>query len=605
MDAPNTPKGIQYWIHLLEEGVGRIWVRRLVIFLFAVSITGLYHSDGAKNFSAAEAMDQAQLARNISEGRGYTTRAIRPVSTYLQTEIYAQKGLNPNLLYRAPHPDIVNPPVYPAMLAALFKVLPSGIINGVEGSPSRRPPVEVAIGLFNFGLFLFVCWLLYRIGKAYFSDGAGMLAALVFAGTKLNWEFVFSGLPTLWLAAILLLAGAVILKIESRLREAEPPAGGWFVRWSALLGFLVAVAFLTSYAAGALLIPFCVCLWVWGGARRLAIVSTVLVVFLALTGPWMIRNWNRSGLPLGAATLAPLAGTLTFPEDRLERSQSPELAGFHYKEVWIKVSENVEKIMRFEIPEFGGNWFSAFLLVGLMLPLGDARLNRLRWLLLAMLVTLIPTQALIRTHLSTLCPTVNSENLLAWFAPFAFLFAASAFRRALSVFQFPFPLAKTLTQALAIILCSMSLLVSVLPPKMPVMSSPPYYLPAIRQLCGYLPPDSFAMTDMPWALAWYGRVDSVQLTLRTGQEPKEDFFRIHDFQRPFTCMLLTPLTCDVPWRAEMLASPDAVWGRFYMDFVLRRENIPSGYPLKYAFGDGFPFAGYLFLADRPYWRDVK
>lgn len=432
-----------------------------------------------------------------------------------------------------------------------------------------------------------------------------MLAALVFAGTKLNWEFVFSGLPTLWLIVLILLAGAVVLKIEARLRESGSRSKGWFVRWSAILGALLAVVFLTSYAAGAMLIPVCICLWVWGPKVRLPMVGTLLVVFLAISTPWIVRNWHRSGLPFGAATLSPLATTLTYPEDRLERSQEPDFETFHYKEVWGKVARNVETIMRGEVPNFGGNWFSAFLLVGLMLPLGDVRLNRFRWFLLAALVMLIPLQALIRTHLSTLCPTLNSENLLAWFAPLSFLFAAAAFRRALSVFEFPFPLAKTLTQGVAILLCSMSLLVAVLPPKMPVMSSPPYYLPAIRQLCGYLPPDSMIMTDMPWALAWYGRTDSVLMTLRTGQEPKEDFFRIHDFQRPFNAMLLTPITCDVPWRAELLASPDAVWGRFYMDFLLRRENIPAGYPLKYAFGDGFPFAGYLFLADRPYWREVK
>jgi hypothetical protein len=50
---------------------------------------------------------------------------------------------------------------------------------------------------------------------------------------------------------------------------------------------------------------------------------------------------------------------------------------------------------------------------------------------------------------------------------------------------------------------------------------------------------------------------------------------------------------------------DAVWGRFYMDYLLRQGNIPSGFPLKFAFGDRYPENGYLFIADRPYWRESR
>jgi hypothetical protein len=603
MESQSTPKGIQYWIHLLEEGVGRVWIRRLVIFLLAIVVTGLFHTDGAKNFGSVEAMDQAQLARNIFEGRGYTTHCLRPITLYLLADRKKEAGQDPASIIRGPHPDIVNPPVYPAVLAALFKVLPDRIVYGVESSPRSRPPVEIAIGLLNFVAFLLVALAIHRLGQSWFSNGAGLLAALVFAGTKLNWEFVFSGLPTLWLA--LALVGAVALSISMEVRLREGNGKGVYLR-AAGLGGLLGLVFLTRYSAGVLILPFLVCLGIWAGKdRRWRTVLPVLIAFLVVAGPWIAWTWHRSGLPLGMASLAPISDTLSFPADRLERSQSPVFGNELFKEAWMKMVGNAEEILRNEVPRLGGNWFSAFLLVGLMLPLGDVRLNRFRWLLLSVLVTLILAQALFSTHLSKLSPGINSENLLAWYAPVAFLYAAVAFRRALDVFEFPFPLAKTLTQLVAILLCSSPLLISILPPRMPVMSSPPYYLPAIRQLCGYLPEGAFVMSDMPWAIAWYGRQDAALTTLRTGQEPKEDFYRIHDFQRPFNAMLLTPLTCDVPWRAELLASSDAVWGRFYMDYILRRENIPNGFPLKYAFGDGFPYAGYLFIADRPYWREVK
>ena len=598
-----APRGIQDWIYVLEEGSGKVWVRRLVLFLIGIVITGLFHLDGVKNFKAAEAMDQAQLAMNLAEGRGYATRVLTPASIRLVANRYRETGVDPALAVRAPHPDISNPPAYPLALAALFKVLPSSWVRAVESNPGSRPPAEIIVGAFNFVAFLVVAFGLHRLGRRWFSDGAGLLAALMFAGSKFNWELISSGLPTLWLGALFVSLVALMFVIEEK---TETGSRRGLSLLGAGIGALIGVAFLTVYSAWVLLFPVLLSLGLWvGPGRRWRVLLPAVAGFLILAGPWMAWTWHRSGLPLGTATLAPISDTLTFPGDRLERSQNPELKNELFKEAWIKMVGNAESILREEVPRLGGNWFSAFLLVGLMLPLGSLRLNRFRWFLLSTLVTLILTQGLIRTHASTLSPGINSENLLAWFAPVGFLYAAVSFRRALEVFEFPFELAKTLTQLVAVFLCSLPLFISLLPPKMPVMSSPPYYIPAIRQLAGYLPEGASVMTDMPWAMAWYGRRDAVLLTLRTGQDPKEDFFRIHDFQRPFNAMLLTPLTCDVPWRAELLASPDAVWGRFYMDYLLRRENIPAGFPLKYAFGDGFPYAGYLFIADRPYWRDVK
>jgi hypothetical protein len=95
------------------------------------------------------------------------------------------------------------------------------------------------------------------------------------------------------------------------------------------------------------------------------------------------------------------------------------------------------------------------------------------------------------------------------------------------------------------------------------------------------------------------------LTLRAGLDPKEDFYQIHDFQRPFNALLLTSLTCDQLWHSKLMNDSDAVWGRFYMDFLLRQGNIPSGFPMKFAFGDRYAENGYLFIADRPYWRESR
>jgi hypothetical protein len=85
-----------------------------------------------RNLATPEAMDAAQLARNISEGKGYTTLFIRPLSLYLVQKHNAGGMRRPRSPARNPrfranqtaHPDLANPPVYPVVLAGLMKVLP-------------------------------------------------------------------------------------------------------------------------------------------------------------------------------------------------------------------------------------------------------------------------------------------------------------------------------------------------------------------------------------------------------------------------------------------------------------------------------------------------
>ena len=46
-------------------------------------LTGGYNWRAFKNMGSQEAMDGAQVARNLSQGKGFTTLFIRPFSLYL------------------------------------------------------------------------------------------------------------------------------------------------------------------------------------------------------------------------------------------------------------------------------------------------------------------------------------------------------------------------------------------------------------------------------------------------------------------------------------------------------------------------------------------
>ncbi len=127
---------LQEWIHKLEVGPGMRYLKMGVACLAVMMLAVGYNWRCYRNMSTQEAMDAAQVARNISEGKGYTTLFIRPLSLYLvETRNEAKLGAapaNPTADYsriKGMHPDLANPPVYPLVLAGWMKVY-SAALNG-------------------------------------------------------------------------------------------------------------------------------------------------------------------------------------------------------------------------------------------------------------------------------------------------------------------------------------------------------------------------------------------------------------------------------------------------------------------------------------------
>ena len=74
---------LQDLIHKTEVAGGVRYVRYTLAFLAAALVLVAYNLRVAKNFGTQEAMDAAQLGRNIAEGKGYTTSFVRPFSMHL------------------------------------------------------------------------------------------------------------------------------------------------------------------------------------------------------------------------------------------------------------------------------------------------------------------------------------------------------------------------------------------------------------------------------------------------------------------------------------------------------------------------------------------
>src|SRR5579859_6003926 len=94
---------VQEVIHRLEVGSGVKYLKRGLVVLAVLVLAAGYNWCGYRNLSTQEAMDAAQLGRNLAQGKGYTTLFIRPLSMYLLKQNFqppavpAELGSNPDM----------------------------------------------------------------------------------------------------------------------------------------------------------------------------------------------------------------------------------------------------------------------------------------------------------------------------------------------------------------------------------------------------------------------------------------------------------------------------------------------------------------------------
>lgn len=594
------PKGIQDYIYLLEEGAGKVWLRRFLFILIAAFLGTVYHLTEFKNLNAPEAMDAAQVGRNVAEGKGFTTQFIRPAAVFLLEKHAAKKGLPPNQSLKQAPPDISNAPVYPLILAGWMKALPFKhriMEQNGQGIFERHQP-DVLIGYLNLGFFALLLLQVFQFGLKHF-DGriAGLSVALLF-GSEILWRFTYSGLSTLFLANVFFGLFRVLTTVGDS--EESPTSAGKAFLTALGLGVLLALGCLTRYGFGWFLLPVGLYLLLRGGKQRWLMGVVTVGTFLVLIAPWLYRNYTLCGQPFGAATYAIAEETGAYPGTRLLRSFKPDINAVNFEVIRSKFVTQTLELLQTELSRLGGSWLSAFFLVGLLVPYRTARLQAARWLLVGLTATAAVVQALGRTWLTSATPTVNSENQLVLILPALIVFGVAFFYMLIDRLEFPVEQLRSILVGVFAFVASLPFLFAVLPPRSYALNYPPYKPDIIQVFAGFLKPDELLMTDMPWATAWYGERNSIWLPTKVKDARGDDFFAVHDGLQHVGALYITPITADTPLRPAYIRDIDHIWGRFYMDALLT-HTMPDGFPLKYMYGAGMIEAGHFFLTDWPRW----
>jgi len=597
---------LQDLIHKLEVGGGMRSVKVGLAVLVILGGAGFYNFRNFKNMSSQEAMDAAQLGRSIAQGKGYTTLFIRPFSMYLlKKHNEAQRGQAPPsktaefTQIKDRHPDIANAPVYPLVLAGLMKVLPFDYAIPVAGKASPfwtnegriRYQPDFLISLFNQLLFFVVILLVFSLARRLFDLRTAWLSAILLFTTDLLWRFCVSGQSTLLL--LLIFTGLIWCLVRLEAAGGQPgPAGIGLFALAIVAGLLIGLGGLTRYAFGWVMLPLLLFLVLFAGQQRFLLAALVLVAFLVVMTPWVVRNFQVSGTPFGTAGYALVENTPAFPDYNLQRSLDPEFRFPFLRLFTQKLLVNTRQILAGDLPRLGGSWLSAFFLVGLLVNLRQPAASRLRYFAVSCLGLLIVIQALGRTQLSEDSPELNSENLLVLMLPLTVIYGVRLFWLLLDQLELPFRELRYAVIGLFGLVVSLPMVFAFLPPKPSPVAYPPYYPPTIQAAAGWVKESELTMSDMPWAVAWYGQSQCLWLTLNP-----QSFVDITDYQKPIQELYLTNITIESRLLTHWILALEEGWGNLVLQsqaFVAqgpwpKRINLqvrqaggsPASFPLHY------------------------
>ena len=583
-------RGLQEWIYQLEVGRGTHLIRAIAACLMFIGVAVVYDIRCYKNFSEPEAMDVSQIGRSLAQGKGYTTQFIRPLSLHLLQERKDKAFL------KQPQPDIANPPAYPFVLSGLMRLLPFNfeIVELSHRSFLTYSP-EVWIAIFNQFLFLVTILLTFFIARYLFDAPIAWVASIITGGTEVLWHFTISGLSTLFLMAVFMAFISCLVLLEKAMAE-ENPSLWRILGLGSLLAAGLAAAALTRYSFAWLLLPVILFLVLYGSVYRGRLIAIVLVVFIGLLSPWLIRNHQLSGNPFGIAGYAIAQGTTAFPDDQpeLERTLDPRprLKKLEVADYMRKLLVNTRDIIQEPLPRLGGNWISAFFLAGLLMPFKSRTLSRIRVFLICSIVVLVVAQALGRTRLSSKGLPVTGDNLLVVLAPLIFIYGTGFYFILLDQLSFPHLQFKHAVTAVFCVVLSAPLLFALMPPRSSPISYPPYWPPSLQEVSKLMKEKELMMSDMPWAIAWYGQRQCCWLTVN----PHSEFFKINDELKPVQGLYLTALTMDQKFLTA-IARDQQSWGKFVRDLFVKGE-APPGFPLRKSPG----LSDRLFLTDWERWK---
>jgi len=516
-----------------------ILIRRSLFFLILIILTLGNLFVLFRGLNSPQAMDQAQIAREIARGNGFTTKMIRPVA-YYQAE-KAEKTTVSLLGFQ----DTYHSPLNPLLNAAVLKLIGADDADAWQmGENEMVYPLDRVIATVATLFFLMAIGVNYLLISRIFDAKIAGVCAILMLFCQTFWEYSLSGLPQM-LMLLLFSCGmyfvyrAVEAATEGRIAMTPAVIAGvfftllalthWVTVWIAL-GYIIfaAVAF-----------------------RPRGIVGISVLALLIIPGAFvMFRNQGITGTPFGTAFLTLYNGLGSGSEVAVMRNIDLSAEPLVLDGLISKILRTTLLQATDIIPFLGGIIVAPLFFLSLLHPFKRKSIAMFRWAILLMWVSGAFGLAFFGISTTNLDP--NQIHLL--FAPIMTAYGLAFVSILWSRLDFvaSTPMLRNVHHMVIIAICALPLVLS-LPKQVRVGMTlrdrggvphwPPYYAPALNSttsgLKGWVTDKQVVFSDQPWAVAWYA--DRVSIWL---PPTREGFSKLEtvaaDLQTPSVGILISP-----------------------------------------------------------------
>lgn len=328
----------------------------LALILVPIALLYVHYRLMFPGLTNPDALDYAQVGRNLHEGRGFVTYVLRPLALTHGSDALRQ-------------PDLVHGPLYPFLLAMAFGAL--GAKDNV---------VSLVSGLF----YLLTIPVVYQLGTRVFNRNVGIATAAAVAFNALLLEYATSGLPiTLY---IFLFTSLVLVLFNlaawRRKREQQPaPSATALPKLQLVLAGLLAGALYLTDPIFAWIVPVVVVAAIWMvPVRRGAAAAHLLLPLGLLMVPWMVRNGMQTGNPVFALRgMEVWMDTRTYPGNLAYRIEPGGVvpSGVLFQEVLRKLAVGLGTVID-ALPQITASWLLAFFIPSLLFRFNDSAAMTLR-----------------------------------------------------------------------------------------------------------------------------------------------------------------------------------------------------------------------------------
>ncbi|MEO6052618.1 MAG: hypothetical protein ABIP97_01255 [Chthoniobacterales bacterium] len=572
MASENT---IQNFIHNLEHGNMQNVIKGAMIAVLIIVLFLLYLFVHFRGFANEHAMDQAQIARALASGQGFSTKYIRPIAIWKLTD--SGKGVPTDNF-----PDFFNAPLNPLVNSLALSI--------VKNKWTMTPKDIVYIGdriiaLFSIIFFLAAVGVGFFIARYLFDTGFALLACACVLVTDLLWMFSLSGLPQMMMLFLFMVACWFIICAQRAATEDRQSAILLFVGLAALFFGLLTLAHGLGFW---FFLGFLV--FVGINFRPLGIAATIAVIVYAITiSPWLVYNYQTCGNLFGLGYYIGISGGGN--DELIMRSLNPHIQGSLFG-LRSKLREGIIGQVTELFSFLGLNLAAAAFFLSLLHPFKRAETAQFRWCVLLMWFF-----AVIGMSIFGVENVLGANQLHVLFLPIMVFYGLAFILVLWHRLEITTPLYRLIFLILIPFLCAVPMLLRIVSGPTAAVNWPPYIPPVIAVLGEWTAPSEIIASDVPWAVAWYAQRKSLLLP-----DTVRGFNEINDYRllgQPIIGIYLTPVSGDRRFISGIMKGPYKEWG----PFITRSLNF-KGLPFRAVLP--MPKDGEtIFFADRERWNKNK